>query len=93
LISLFLGEAIPLQLDFMPIAKLYHNVFIELPMSLESLRTEKLRSEAVKMAGNNAVLIEKKPLMNYVLACLSLVHTRERWLYSMKEEYQVTSVP
>jgi len=35
---------------------------------------EKLRSEAVKMADSNAVLIGKKPVMNYVLACLSLFH-------------------
>jgi DNA-binding protein len=55
-------------------AKIYHNVFIELPKSLESSRTEKTRSEAGKMAENNAVLIGRKPVMNYVLACISLFH-------------------
>jgi DNA-binding protein len=33
-----------------------------------------MRSEAEKVAENNAVLIGKKPVMNYVLACLSLFH-------------------
>jgi DNA-binding protein len=62
----------------MPIAKLYHNVFIELPKSLESLRTEKTRSEAVKMAESNSVLIGKKPVIKYVLACISLFHAGEQ---------------
>jgi len=33
-----------------------------------------MRSEAVKMAGNKSVLIGRKPVMNYVLACISLFH-------------------
>jgi DNA-binding protein len=33
-----------------------------------------MRSEAVKMAENNSVLIGRKPVMNYVLACISLFH-------------------
>jgi DNA-binding protein len=33
-----------------------------------------MRSEAEKVAEDNAVLIGKKPVMNYVLACLSLFH-------------------
>jgi DNA-binding protein len=33
-----------------------------------------MRSEAEKVAENNSVLIGKKPVMNYVLACLSLFH-------------------
>ena len=65
----------------MPNSKLYHNIFIELPKSLESLRTEKTRSEAVKMAGDNSVLIEKKPVMNYVLACISLFHAGENEVF------------
>jgi len=73
-----LEEPIPCPPDFMLIAKLYHNVFIELPKSYESLRVEKRRSEAVKMAGDNAVLIGKKPVMNYVLACISLFHAGEQ---------------
>ena len=72
--NLFLGEAIPCSPDFTPYAKIYHNVFIELPKSLESLRIEKTMSEAVNMAENNSVLIGKKPVMNYVLACISLFH-------------------
>ena len=30
------------------------------------------------MAGNNSVLIGKKPVMNYVLACTSLFHAGEK---------------
>jgi DNA-binding protein len=33
-----------------------------------------MRSEAGKVAENNSVLIGKKPVMNYVLACISLFH-------------------
>jgi DNA-binding protein len=33
-----------------------------------------MRSEAGKMAENNSVLIGRKPVMNYVLACISLFH-------------------
>jgi len=33
-----------------------------------------MRSEVVKMAENNSVLIGRKPVMNYVLACISLFH-------------------
>jgi len=69
-----LWEAIPHQPDVIAYAKIYHNVFIELTKSLESLRTKKTRSEAVKMAENNSVLIGRKPVMNYVLACISLFH-------------------
>jgi DNA-binding protein Alba len=47
---------------------------MRLAKSLESSLKKKLRSEAVEMAENNAVLIGKKPVMNYVLACLSLFH-------------------
>ena len=68
------GEAIPKSREIITYAKSYRNVFIEQTKSLESLRTEKMRSEAVKMAENSSVLIGKKPVMNYVLACLSLFH-------------------
>ena len=33
-----------------------------------------MRSEAEKLVDGNTVLIGKKPVMNYVLACLSLFH-------------------
>jgi DNA-binding protein len=33
-----------------------------------------MRSEAGKVAENNSVFIGKKPVMNYVLACISLFH-------------------
>jgi len=66
--------AIPKSRDIITYAKIYHNVFIGLPKSLESLRKKKMRSEAVKMAENNSVLIGRKPVMNYVLACISLFH-------------------
>ncbi len=56
------------------VLKIYRNVFIGLPNSLESLRRKKTRSEAVKLAENNSVLIGRKPVMNYVLACISLFH-------------------
>jgi DNA-binding protein len=38
--------------------------------------TEKMetRSEAVRMSESNAVLIGNKPVMNYVLACITLFH-------------------
>ena len=32
------------------------------------------RSEAVKLSENNSVLIGRKPVMNYVLACITLFH-------------------
>jgi DNA-binding protein len=34
----------------------------------------KTRSEAVQMSESNAVLIGNKPVMNYVLACITLFH-------------------
>jgi DNA-binding protein len=34
----------------------------------------KTRGEAVKMAESNSVLIGRKPVMNYVLACITLFH-------------------
>jgi DNA-binding protein len=33
------------------------------------------RSEAVNMSENNSVLIGQKPVMNYVLACITLFHS------------------
>jgi DNA-binding protein len=33
------------------------------------------RSEAIGMSENNSVLIGKKPVMNYVLACITLFHS------------------
>ena len=33
------------------------------------------RSEARAMSDSNAVLIGKKPVMNYVLACITLFHS------------------
>ena len=65
---------IPHSPDVIAYAKVYRNVFIELTKSLESLLKKKMRSEAVKMAENNSVLIGRKPVMNYVLACISLFH-------------------
>jgi len=35
----------------------------------------------MKMAGDNSVLIEKKPVMNYVLACISLFHSGEQEVF------------
>jgi DNA-binding protein len=38
-------------------------------------KTQKMqRSEAVKLSEDNAVLIGRKPVMNYVLACITLFH-------------------
>jgi DNA-binding protein len=34
----------------------------------------KTRGEAVKMAESNSVMIGRKPVMNYVLACITLFH-------------------
>ena len=33
------------------------------------------------MARDNSVLIEKKPVMNYVLACISLLHAGENEVF------------
>jgi DNA-binding protein len=38
---------------------------------IEKIRT---RSKAVRMSESNAVLIGNKPVMNYVLACITLFH-------------------
>jgi len=40
----------------------------------ETIEKVKTRSEAVQMSENNAVLIGRKPVMNYVLACITLFH-------------------
>ena len=40
----------------------------------ETIENVKTRSEAVQMSENNAVLIGRKPVMNYVLACITLFH-------------------
>lgn len=39
------------------------------------------RSEAVNMSENNSVLIGKKPVMNYVLACITLFHSGSKEVY------------
>jgi len=40
----------------------------------EAIEKAKTRSEAVQMAESNSVLIGRKPVMNYVLACITLFH-------------------
>ena len=40
----------------------------------EAIEKVKTRSEAVQMSESNAVLIGNKPVMNYVLACITLFH-------------------
>lgn len=40
----------------------------------ETIEKVKTRSEAVQMSESNAVLIGRKPVMNYVLACITLFH-------------------
>lgn len=40
----------------------------------ETIEKVKTRSEAVQMSESNAVLIGRKPAMNYVLACITLFH-------------------
>jgi DNA-binding protein len=40
----------------------------------EAIEKVKNRSEAVRMSETNAVLIGRKPVMNYVLACITLFH-------------------
>ena len=40
----------------------------------ETIENVKTRSEAVQMSESNAVLIGRKPVMNYVLACITLFH-------------------
>jgi DNA-binding protein len=41
---------------------------------LSHYRKMKARSEADKMSESNSVLIGNKPVMNYVLACITLFH-------------------
>jgi len=40
----------------------------------EAIENKKTRSEAVQTSESNAVLIGNKPVMNYVLACITLFH-------------------
>jgi DNA-binding protein len=40
----------------------------------EATENGKTRSEAVRMSESNSVLIGNKPVMNYVLACITLFH-------------------
>ena len=40
-----------------------------------SLIRKEIRSETEKLPENNAVLIGQKPVMNYVLACITLFHS------------------
>ena len=52
----------------------HHKIFIR-DLSADSLKiTEKIRSVAVNLSENNSVLIGRKPIMNYVLACITLFH-------------------
>jgi DNA-binding protein len=41
---------------------------------IEPTEKIKTRSKAVQMSESNAVLIGNKPVMNYVLACITLFH-------------------
>jgi DNA-binding protein len=41
---------------------------------LSRYRKMKARSEADKMSESNSVLVGNKPVMNYVLACITLFH-------------------
>jgi DNA-binding protein len=43
-------------------------------MVIEPTEKTIARSEAVKVSESNAVLIGNKPVMNYVLACITLFH-------------------
>jgi archaea-specific DNA-binding protein len=43
-------------------------------IGIEPTKNTKNRSEAVQMSESNAVLIGSKPVMNYVLACITLFH-------------------
>jgi DNA-binding protein len=40
----------------------------------ESIRKVETRSEASTMSEDNSVLIGRKPVMNYVLACITFFH-------------------
>jgi len=70
--NLFLGEAIPRPPDFTLYAKIYHNVFIAMPKSLASSRTEKTKERGG--SWQKTVLIGRTQLMNYMLAGVSLFH-------------------
>jgi DNA-binding protein len=53
---------------------LNRNVFIHRQKRLSSYRKNETRSEAVQTSESNSVLIGNKPVMNYVLACITLFH-------------------
>jgi len=40
----------------------------------EAIQKVETRSEATRMSESNSVLIGRKPVMNYVLACITLFH-------------------
>jgi DNA-binding protein Alba len=50
-----------------------HNVFIVDEKTYETIQKRK-RSEALTMSESNSVLIGRKPVMNYVLACITFFH-------------------
>lgn len=41
---------------------------------MEPTNKRKISTEALQMSENNSVLIGRKPIMNYVLACITLFH-------------------
>jgi archaea-specific DNA-binding protein len=61
-----------------PVCKLmHHNIFISRKKELKKPNKIRTRSDTLAMSETtetNAVLIGKKPVMNYVLACITLFH-------------------
>jgi DNA-binding protein len=61
-----------------PICQLmHHNIFISRKKELKKPNKIRTRSDTLAMSETtetNAVLIGKKPVMNYVLACITLFH-------------------
>lgn len=54
----------------------HHNLFIHRQKSLNKpYQKKKLRRESALVPETNAVLIGTKPVMNYVLACITLFHS------------------
>jgi DNA-binding protein len=52
----------------------YHNVFISAAKSIPSFNKCKTEERGGEMSESNSVLIGRKPVMNYVLACITLFH-------------------
>jgi len=59
----------------------YRKLFIDGHRAVSLRYIRRTRSEAARLPENNAVLIGQKPVMNYVLACITLFHGGAKEVY------------